>query len=307
MKRKNSVTPAVLAAVAGIAFVGCDGVTGPGDEFGTAELIYELSNDTVGYPSLKDASPDIDSFLIKGYDEESRERQLWMVNLPDGEPALIAADKNSWFGFPILSPDKENVVFSEGDGIYVLSVSGGEPKRIYSSGFGSQPFQWLDNETVLTNYANYVITVNINTLEVETLIYFEPEDIASITSVYLSPDSTLLACSLEFSGPECSTAGSFNVGGYVFRIYNTDTWAYNEISLATGIVRGWSPDGAKIQCSVEGLGYYDLESGEFVTVFKSSKLILDCYYAFWTQDSKHIITSAKDDNGDLRVYSVTVD
>jgi hypothetical protein len=307
MKRNGLAAMVTLAAATAMYFVGCDNATGPGDEFGTAELIYELSNETVGYPSLEYASPEVDTFLITGYDEESGERQLWTVNLPDGEPGLIAADKNSWFGFPLLSPDKEHVVFSEGDGLYVLSVSGGERRRIYSSGFGSQPFQWLDNETVLTNSANYVNTVNINTLEVKTLLYFEPEDIASITSVYLSPDGTLLACSLELSGPECSTAGSFNVGGYVFRIYNTDTWAYTEISLATGIVRGWSPDGTKIQCSVEGLGYYDLESGEFVTVFKSSKLILDCYYAFWTQDSKHIITSGKADNRDLRVYSVTVD
>ncbi|UCE28102.1 MAG: hypothetical protein JSW52_04955 [Candidatus Coatesbacteria bacterium] len=209
MKRNSLLATAVLLAAGVVLFVGCDGVTGPGDEYGTAELIYELSDGVVPTPRLGDVSSDGKTYLIRGYDYETEEHQIWIVNRADDVPELIISGTGYVLGDPKLSPDKKNVAYINWDGIYVIPVSGDEPRCIYNKGIGPRPYHWVDNETVLIVSLEdgwYVKTVNINTLAVDTLT--KVENISSLEAAYLSPNGKLIACSADYSdlGPPGSNA-----------------------------------------------------------------------------------------------------
>jgi hypothetical protein len=211
MKRNGAVVAVVLAAAgAGIVLIGCDGITGPGDEYGTAELIYELDSDLVPNPALLDVSDDGEVYLVGGYNDITGEGQFWFA-YPDGrDPYLIASNPELGVAlFSVLSPDKAHIAYEDWDGIYVLPVSGGEPWRIYRKAVDARPYHWVDDVTVLIDSLEdgwYVKTVNINTSEVDTLAKIE--GISNLAAAYLSPDGNLIACSADYRDPSFAGQGA---------------------------------------------------------------------------------------------------
>jgi WD40 repeat protein len=303
---KVTVAVAVYSAAAVSIFLasGCDDqITPPPEdpEFGTAELIYTLSSDVIYKAALSDVSADGGTYVLRSYDENTKERSLWILEVPDGEPQLIASDPDHWWGYATLSPDKENVVFANADGIYVIPVSGGEARLVYGNVIWAGAFEWTDNETVLIVTAEdrwYIKTVNINTLEVNTLV-----DILDnkVHSAALSPNGDKLYVSCEHD-PDFDLGEQY----YYVRIYDTDTWDYYEYIDMPSYGNGpWSPDGTKVSLLSANnyLRYYDIYKNEPVDIFHSNKLILSGR-GWWTPDGKYIIASAKSDDGDLMVYRV---
>jgi Tol biopolymer transport system component len=254
---------AVYAAAAVGMFLsfGCDDqITPPPEdpEFGTAELIYTLDSEVIYGAGLVDVSADGSTYVLKSYDENTKERSLWILDVPDGEPRLIASDPYHWWGYATLSPDKENVVFANGDGIYVIPVAGGEARLVYGNVIFAGAFQWLDNETVLLLTLEdrwYVKTVNINTYQTGFDLPIYSDYGHSVNSPYLSPDGSELFVAIierrEDFGPEY----------YYGRIYDTDTWDYVQYELPSAVNGPWSPDATKVS-------FNNLSVGEFYKVFR---------------------------------------
>jgi WD40 repeat protein len=313
MKRINvTVTAAVYSAAAGVVFLvfGCDdSITPPPEdpEFGTAELIYTLSSDVIYNATLSDVSANGGTYVLKSYDENTEERSLWILDVADGEPRLIASDPDHWWGYATLSPDKTNIVFEDPDGIYILPVNGGEPWLVYAKVIDAQPYAWIDNDKVLLVTAEdrwYVKTVNINTLETYTLTSIKDNNVHSAA---LSPNGDKLFVSCEHD-PDFDLGEQY----YYARIYDTDTWEYEEyIDMPSAGSGPWSPDATKVSyieiTSVPGsyVRYFDIANEEVIDVFHSNKLVFYGYrYGWWTPDGRYIIASAKNDDGDLKVYRV---
>jgi hypothetical protein len=245
MVRRTAEAVAAFAVCAvGVYIVGCDGATGPG-EFGHAELIYELEADDMNNITLADASAYGDMYLLRTYNYGTKERGLWYVEPPNDEPTLIGVSKANWWGSPKLSPDKENVVFEEKSGIYVAPVNGGEPRLVYGQGLDPTPAQWIDDETVLIYVIiNYweIKTVNINTLEVNTLlVHDESTGGGGINSTSLSPDGKYL-----FLTGDRREGDEFSPKYYFFQIFDTETWEYKEYITDCTRNGAWSSDGTKI-------------------------------------------------------------
>ena len=301
---------AVLAAsVVAVFIVGCDDVTGPATEFGNAVLIYELVSDDMYNIRLADASLDGDGYILRTYNAETKERGLWYLEPADGEPILIGEDTMSWWGSPKLSPDKENVVYQEGSGIYVVLVASGEPRLIYWHGLDPTATQWIDNETVLIYVGEEyweIKTVNVNTLETNTLLSV---DTSTVDYVYLSPDGKYL-----FVKGGIQEGDEFNPLRNFFRIYDTETWEYDEYRPENYYPSGpWSPDGTKIAIGVTNsqrthLGYFDVATSEQIMVFSSYKLLFNypAYLVIWSPDGKMLGSEDRDDNI-LRVFAVDVE
>jgi WD40 repeat protein len=307
MKRIN----VTVTAAAGVVFLvlGCDDqiIPPPEDaEFGTAELIYTLSSDVIYNATLSDVSADGGTYVLKSYDENTEERSLWILEIPEGEPQLIASDNELWWGYSraTLSPDKDNVVFTDPEGVYVVPVSGGEPRLVYGAGIDAKAYEWVDNENVLiiTLEGNgwNIKTVNINTFETNTLVSIQENGVSSAT---LSPNGDKLFVSCEHD-PDFDMGPQY----YYARIYDTDTWDYYEYIDMPSYSNGpWSPDGTKVSLlSADNyVRYYEIEKNEPVDIFHSNKLIFYGYrYGWWTPDGKYIIASAKSDDKDLMVYRI---
>lgn len=305
------ITAAVYSAATVGTFLsfGCDDqiIPPPEDpEFGTAELIYTLSSDVIYKATLSDVSAGGSTYVLKSYDENTGERSLWILEVPDGEPRLIASDPYHWWGYATLSPDKENVVFANGDGIYVIPVAGGEARLVYGNVVCAEASQWTDNETVLLLTLEdrwYVKTVNINTYQTGFDLPIYSDYGHSVNSPYLSPDGSELFVAIierrEDFGPEY----------YYGRIYDTDTWDYVQYELPSAVNGPWSPDATKVSLKTSAsdnyIRYFDVVNEEVIAVFHSNKLVFDSYrYGWWTPDGRYIIASAKSDDGDLMVYRV---
>lgn len=313
---------AVLAAsVVAVFIVGCDDVTGPATEFGNAELIYEYVSDSVLYFYLADVSADGDAYLIWACISSTLDPALFLLEPETNDLKLVYSGSEWGFYEPKLSPDKQNVFFSELSGIYVVPVAGGDPRLVYGSGLAPTPVQWLDEDTVLM----YVIEdrwkvnrLNINTLEVETL--FDLDDLElldgvaslNIWTIYFSADEDYFVLNGMRSEEEFGPSESFS------RIYDTGTLEYQEY------VRGengidylpdgpWSPDGTKIAISLTNtdrmhLGYFDVDTSEPIMVFSSYKLLFNpTYEVIWSADGKHFLASEYRDDNILRVFAVDVE
>jgi len=297
-------------------YAGCNDVTGVDDEFGEVELLYEFTFEKVSYPYLVDASIDGEFHLIWGHVEGKSERALFYLEPETGKLATIVSSSELTFYGPRLSPDKKNVFFSELSGIYVVPVAGGEPRLVYGSGLNPTPVQWLDEDTFLM----YVIedrwvvnTLNINTLEVETLFDLDDLDLVGgvwsvdVWAICLSPDRKFLSLNGMRSKEEFGPSESFS------RIYDTRTLEYKEY------VRGengigylpdgpWSPDGTKIFINVSNpdahLGYFDFATSDDVMVFRSKKLDIGHYPGIWSPDGKKLLASEDRDDNILRVFAL---
>jgi|GEM_PF-1817612 len=312
--RTLNVAIVLAATIATFALIiGCDDATGPGTEFGHAELIYELISDDMYNIRLADVSLDGDMYILRTYNYETKERGLWYLEPAEGEPFVIGEDTTSWWGSPKLSPDKENVVYQEKSGIYVVPVAGGEPRRIYGQGLDPTATQWLDDDTVLM----YVLegrwdinTIDVNTLEVNTLLTVVEAD---VWFTYLSPDGKHL-----FVGGDAPEPGNPDDYYHLFRIYDTETWEYEEYIIGEDgidyVPSGpWSPDGTKIAISAMSkqrtyLGYFDLATSDEKMFFSSYKLLFNgLYKAIWSPDGRHFLASEERDDNILRVFAVDVE
>lgn len=307
----GATTPVLYTAVVYVilvatGLVGCDDqITPPEDsEFGTAELIYTLSSDVIYDATLSDVSADGSTYVLKSYDENTKERSLWVLEVPDGEPQLIASDNELWWGYSraTLSPDKDNVVFTDLEGVYVVAVSGGEPRLVYGAVIDAKAYEWVDNENVLIITLEgdgwNIKTVNINTLETNTLVSIQEN---GVSSAALSPDGDKLFVSCEHD-PDFDLGPQY----YYARIYDTDTWEYEEyIDIPSWGNGPWSPDGTRVSLLSTNnyIRYYDIYTNEPIDIFHSNKLLLSGR-GWWTPDGRYIIASAKSDDGDLMVSRV---
>jgi WD40 repeat protein len=299
-----------VAGVVGIYTFGCDDATGPGTEFGQAELIYELESDHLKL-TLVDAIGDSEFYLLRGYNETTDETGLWYVEPPAKEPILIASSEYSqtsgWWANAKISPDKKNVVFQEKSGIYVIPLSGGDPRVIYGQGLDPTPAQWIDDETILIYSENQIKTVNVYTLEVATVLAIE----YGIRAASLSSDGSRL-----FVNGEYQEGDEFSPWRYFFRIYDTATWEYNGYVLGEDGIDHfpdgpWSPDGTKLAIFTgpgTHIGYFDTNTEDDVMVFRSDKLVLEWIFGLmWTPDSKKVLASEERDDNILRVFAVDVE
>lgn len=301
---------AVLAAsVVAVFIVGCDDVTGPATEFGNAELIYEYVSDSVLYFYLADVSPDGDVYLIWACISSTLDPALFLLEPETNDLKLVYSGSEWGFYEPKLSPDRRNVVFTELYGIYVVNTDGGEPQRIYWQGLDPTATQWIDNETVLIYVGEggwKVKTVNVNTLEVNTLLSV---DTSTVDYVYVSPDGKYL-----FVKGGIQEGDEFNPLRNFFRIYDTETWEYDEYRPENYYPSGpWSPDGTKIAIGVTNsqrthLGYFDVATSEQIMVFSSYKLLFNypAYLVIWSPDGRMLGSEDRDDNV-LRVFAVDVE
>jgi hypothetical protein len=318
MSNRNLKAAAAFAAGGfAVYIVGCEDIIGVADEYGTVELIYEYVSDTLSYFYLADISSEGNTYLITAYDESNDEKGLFILEPEASDLNLIFSGPfesgSGWsFALPKLSPDKKNVVFAELSGIYVVPVSGGEPRRIYWQGLQPTPAQWIDDETVLI----YVITgsweiktVNINTLEVNTLLVYDEPMGGYIMTISLSPDGKYL-----FLTGERQEGDEFSPSYYYFQIIDTDTWEYEEYRTDCFWNGPWSPDGNRI-CILEHhpdvvsgyrfYKYYDFTTGEEVPVFYSKKLIFNpIYRGVWSADGTKLLASEKRDDNILRVFAI---
>jgi Tol biopolymer transport system component len=296
------------AGVFGVYIVGCDGITGPPTEFGNAELIYEYVSGSVSYFYLADVSRDGNTYLIWAYISSTFDPALLLLEPETDDLKLISSGAEWTFYSPKLSPDKNNVVFTELSGIYVVNVETGEPRLIYGQGLAPMSTQWIDNDTVLIYVAEggwEVKTVNVNTLEANTLLSV---DTSTVDYVYLSPDGKYL-----FVKGGIQEGDEFNPLRNFFRIYDTETWEYDEYRPENYYPSGpWSPDGTKIAIGVTNsqrthLGYFDVATSEQIMVFSSYKLLFNpAYEVIWSADGKILGSEDRDDNV-LRVFAVDVE
>lgn len=311
------------AAALGTLIVACNDVTVPPTEFGQAELIYEyISEEGVTYFYLADVASD-GTYLLAGYTHEDPwERGLFLLDPEVGGLELIYSSKEYYFSPELmLSPDKGHVAFAELPGIYVVPVAGGEPRRIYWQGLNPTPAQWIDDETVLI----YVIidyweikTVNINTLEVNTLLVHDEAygPSGGINGISLSPDGKHL-----FVAGDRREGDEWSPEYYFFQIFDTETWEYEEYRTDCYTNRFWSPDGSKISIfqysDPQGAPggyfiykYFDFATGEEVTVFYSASEKLefnDVYGGTWSPDGKHFLASEDRDDNILRVFALSAE
>jgi Tol biopolymer transport system component len=312
--RRKSGTIIIWLATALASFtliISCNDATGPPTEFGHAELIYKYVSDSVFYFYVADVSPDGDAYLIWAYISSTMDPALFLLNLETNDLKLICSGPKWTFYEPKLSPDKKNVVFMDLSGIYVVNTNGGEPRRIYGHGLQSTSTQWVDEETVLM----YVLedwwdinTINVNTLEINTLFTVIGTD---VRSTYLSPDGEYL-----FVKGEAPEPGNPDDYYNLFRIYDTETWEYEEYVPGENDINylpdgPWSPDGTKIG-TVTGpnthLRYFDVEAEADVMVFRSDKLLLTPYFhVIWSPDGKHFLASEDRDDNILRVFAIDVE
>jgi dipeptidyl aminopeptidase/acylaminoacyl peptidase len=299
----------------------CD-ATGPTTEFGHAELIYEYVSGPGLNFDLADASPDGSMYLLFGYNKLTGEDALYYLEPDVGELEVILSGSSGWYAFNAkLSPDKENVVFEFGD-VFVVPITGGEPRRIYDEGVDPTATQWVDNETVLIlvfewdspeDYGWKVKTVNVNTLEVTTLLSITRKGwpVSSVFSSYLSSDGKYL-----FVNGKYQEGVDFDPFFHFFHIYDTETWEYEEYILGEGGIDNfpdgpWSPDGKKIAI-FDGpgtyIGYFDVETCDDVMVFHSYKLDLEWYYGLiWSVDGKRLLASEDRDDNMFRVFAIDVE
>ncbi len=268
MRLYNSIKTILVIITAASINISCDNST-EANKTGNARLLYQLEKGTIPRPNLKDVSIDGSLYIVKGYDTDTKERQLWYIE-PPNEPVLIGSDSEWGLGFPKISPDKLNVVYEDFDGVYVIPISGGEPNLIFPKFIDAQPHQWLDNETVLIDSLEdvwYVKTVDINTRETTTVLDLGAND---INSVCMSPDRQFLGVTVNSQ----------------FRLYEMDTMRYKEY-YGTHSCYAWSPDGTKIRFHNE---YMDFETDEFITYYEpNADPELSLYYAAWGSNSNSII------------------
>jgi WD40 repeat protein len=307
---------AVLAAAwFGLLIVGCNSATDPSDdEFGSAELIYEINLGFISHAVLTDTSYGNEMYIIAGNDEINNEHGLWYIEPPESEIKLIISRPSWWLANSKLSPDKGNVVFEEKSGIYVVPVSGGEPRRVYGQGLDPTPAQWIDEETFLMYVGEEtwkIKTVNINTLDVVTL-FSVPIGAGDVRDISLSPDGKYL-----FLTGERQEGDEWSSSYYFFQVYDTETWEYEEHRTDCFGNGPWSPDGSKV--SIFGsypypysgykiYKYFDFATGEEVPVFYSTKLVFNAYHGgIWNPDGKHFLASEDRDDNILRVFAVDVE
>jgi Tol biopolymer transport system component len=315
---------AFVAVVIGVYITGCDGITGPPTEFGNTDLIYEFVSDDMYNIRLVDASLNGEMYILRTYNAETKERGLWYLETDNGDPKLIGENTSNWWGSPKLSPDKKNVVFEEGSGIYVIPVVGGEPRRIQVDGLDPEPMQWVDDETVLfivaewnnpEDYGWKVKTVDVYTLEVNTLLSVVIKSTGfAVSNAYLSPDDKYISVNgIYKEGDE------FSRDIYFFRLYDTETSEYKEYVLGEDGLDyhpdgRWSPDGTKIGTAVTTaertyLGYFDVPTSEQIMFFSSYKLLFEpvMYEVIWSDDGKKMLGSEDRDDNILRVFAIDVE
>jgi hypothetical protein len=295
-KNGAKVVAVLLIAVAAL-FYDCDDPVAPQppDNFGTFELIYELDMDVIPRASLADVSDDNQMYIVRGYIEEPVvEQSLWYVEPPD-DPVMLGTSTENWWGFPVLSLDKKNIAYEDRGGLYVIPISGGAPYLIFDKMVDAQPFQWLDNETVMFSSMEgdgwYIKKVNVNTLEVDTIIHFGME-VNDVWQAHMSPDGKYLGVS----------------GSWHFRLYDLDTGEYETFDFGQSYCYKWSPDGSLM---LHGNSYFDLSTGKLTEYSRNEKLELSFIYGAWTPDGKKAIFGEKHYYGQheydkLRIYEVTV-
>lgn len=311
MLNRTLKAAAVFAATIGTfaLIIGCNDATGPPTEFGHAELIYEYVSYSVSYFYLADVSPDGNTYLIWACISSTLDPALFLLETETDDLKLICSGSEWGFYEPKLSSDRRNVVFTELYGIYVVNTNGGEPRRIYWQGLDPTATQWVNDETVLiyVGEENWEVkTVNVNTLEVNTLVSVNT---STVDYVYLSPDGKYL-----FVKGGIQEGDEFEPLRNFFRIYDTETWEYDEFRPENYYPSGpWSPDGTKIAIGVTNsqrthLGYFDLATSEQTMVFSSYKLLFNpAYEVIWSPDGKHFLAAEDRDDNVLRVFAIDVE
>ena len=308
-----SVILTVIVLLAAV-IVGCE--TPFEYELRTERLIYEMEWDNnMDYITLVDVSLDGTLYILVARYIETEVWTMWYLEPASTEPVLITDDTGlSWFGNSTLSPNQENIVFSTSSGIYVIPLTGGEPKMIYRGVLDPEVMSWKDNETVYVYDFNAnpfvsgyeVKSININTLETEVIIEIvKPDDFWSfnIDGAWISPVNGELAVTGMYNYEE------FGLPTFFLRIYNSEMTGYKVFTNCELFPnRPWSPDGTKIGLGwCDELGYFDVADGKYVSVWRSNELQFYTSAGDWLGDSRTMLASENRDDNILRVYAVSVE
>ena len=153
-----------------------------------ATVAFSATAQERGYYQSPDLHDDILVFISEG--------DVWRASLQGGTAVRLTTHPEAESA-PILSPDGNWIAFMASyDGpqeVYLISVTGGQPKRLTHEGGGVSVRGWMDNERVIYRTTNLsgrlpriLRTVDRNTLSVSDLP-FDNADQATIDA----PDTTL--------------------------------------------------------------------------------------------------------------------